>query len=683
MNRFFKVATTMALVAFGHYQVANAAINLGNETPISESASGANFPELAAFNGVLHAAWVQYPAGATGGEIFYARSVDNGVSWSTPVNLSETPGTIDDRPQVTAGPNGVVVGWNTNNDTGVILIRRSTDAGVSFSATQQLADSGADSYSRITHLYTDSGGRVHLAYFDNGYTTPRLIAGHIRHRMSCDGGQTWGTDTAVTDQRIHGDVDNEEPRLAETGGQVYVVYRSTRYGTPQGGWAPYTVEMTRGSISGCAVTWRYPAQRLAGGLPFSFATAFRPEIVLDTGGVAHLTWWDKTAGANVRYRKGAPTQSGFGDTQVISSFGVDHLEPGGLSSTPALAAGGLQVPPAFISNGSRAFIAYQRNSQSQAGNEVGPIYVRESNDNGNTWGPETEVATGNTASTPRLTFVGTNAVVIWGDSRLGTRIYARSLTSGGAVNPNADSDNDGIPDGVEVTEGRNPAVKDNDIFGNARLFVMQQYRDFLGREGDASGVAFNASQITSGATTRTQMTSAFFSSTEFQSTVSPITRLYLGTYRRVPDTSGLLFWIGEYRKRPDGSKLQEIATAFATAPEFVNAYGNLDNTAFVNRLYELILGRGADDAGRNFWVSQLNQGVTRGVMLANFTESAEYQQVVNAEVFVISIYVGMLRRAPDQAGYDFWRNSIRAGASGDGLINAFLTSGEYRSRFLP
>lgn len=682
MSSLRKVLASLFGLAFFLSAPSSDAGTFGAEVPISDASSGANFPELATFGGVLHATWVQYPAGATGGEILYSRSTDRGNTWSPPINLTNTPGSIEDRPQVTAGPNGVVVGWNTNNDTGAVIVRRSGDGGVSFGPATQLADSGADSYSRITDLFTDSAGRIHLLYFDNGYVTPRLVAGQIRHRMSCDGGQTWGADTAVTSQTVDGDVDNEEPRMAEAGGRVYVVFRNTRHGNPQGGWAPYSIAMTRGSINGCAVSWVYPSQRVAGGLPLSFGTAFRPELVADGQGNLHLGWWDKTAGANVRYRKAAPGQ-GFGPVQVISSFGVDHPEPGGLTSTSSAAAGGLQVPPAIATNGARAFIAYQRNSQGAGTNEFGPIYLRESTNNGDSWGAEQEIATGNAASTPRLVMLGEDAAVVWGDSRVGTRIYFRLYSNQAPVDLTRDTDNDGIPDGIETQEGRNPNAKDNDIFGNARLFVMQQYRDFLGREGDAAGISANASQISSGAQSRTQMTRGFFDSQEFQTSVSPITRLYLGTYRRVPDTGGLLFWIGEYRKRPDGAKLQEIATAFATAPEFVSAYGNLDNTAFVNRLYELILERPADAAGVNFWVTQLNSGVTRGVMLSNFTESDEYKAKTSAEVFVISIYVGMLRRAPDQGGYDFWRNSIRAGTSGDGLINAFLTSGEYRARFLP
>ena len=69
-------------------------------------------------------------------------------------------------------------------------------------------------------------------------------------------------------------------------------------------------------------------------------------------------------------------------------------------------------------------------------------------------------------------------------------------------------------------------------------------------------------------------------------------------------------------------------------------------------------------------------------MLAAFTESAEYRTRTSSSVYVISIYVGMLRRAPDQAGFDFWNGRLGAGVSGLELINGFLGSTEYRGRFL-
>jgi hypothetical protein len=47
------------------------------------------------------------------------------------------------------------------------------------------------------------------------------------------------------------------------------------------------------------------------------------------------------------------------------------------------------------------------------------------------------------------------------------------------------------------------------------------------------------------------------------------------------------------------------------------------------------------------------------------------------------MYFGMLRRTPEQQGFDFWVGYRNAGNSGLALIDAFLGSQEYRNRFLP
>ncbi len=47
------------------------------------------------------------------------------------------------------------------------------------------------------------------------------------------------------------------------------------------------------------------------------------------------------------------------------------------------------------------------------------------------------------------------------------------------------------------------------------------------------------------------------------------------------------------------------------------------------------------------------------------------------------MYVGMLRRAPEDAGLAFWVNYMDAGNSGQALISGFLNAPEYHNRFLP
>ena len=243
-----------------------------------------------------------------------------------------------------------------------------------------------------------------------------------------------------------------------------------------------------------------------------------------------------------------------------------------------------------------------------------------------------------------------------------------------------DDDNDGVPNCVELQEGLNPAVKDNNVLGNSRFFVMQQYRDFLNREGDSAGIAYWTSVINQAIFTRAQTVDYFFSSNEFQTTVSPVVRLYFAYFLRIPDYAGLQFWINYVRA---GHGLNEVSDSFATSPEFISTYGSLSNSQFVSLLYNNVLGRAADSAGLAFWTDQLDRGaMTRGQVMMGFSESAEFIASSRNRVYVTMIYVGMLRRAPDQGGFDYWVNYIGSG-NRLLLIDGFISSPEYRGRFMP
>jgi ELWxxDGT repeat protein len=247
--------------------------------------------------------------------------------------------------------------------------------------------------------------------------------------------------------------------------------------------------------------------------------------------------------------------------------------------------------------------------------------------------------------------------------------------------PEADTDGDGIPNAVEVQEGLLASQKDNDVFNNARLFVMQQYRDFLGREGDASGVAYYQSRIANGSMLRPQVVEAFFGSPEFQSGLPQVTRLYFSFFNRIPDFAGLMFQVGRYRA---GDPLHVIAQNFSGSPEFTNAYGALTNEQYVDLVYQNVLGRPADSAGRQYYLERLNDGrLTRGQVMVGFSESPEFQQLVGDEVYVIAVYVGMLRRVPEASGLAFYVQQMENGLARNAIIWGFIGASEYHARFLP
>jgi Ca2+-binding RTX toxin-like protein len=102
-------------------------------------------------------------------------------------------------------------------------------------------------------------------------------------------------------------------------------------------------------------------------------------------------------------------------------------------------------------------------------------------------------------------------------------------------------------------------------------------------------------------------------------------RLYQASFDRTPDASGLAFWI----ERLDSGKtnLQAMADSFIHSAEFVKLYGTeatVDNTRYVELLYENTLGRLPDSAGEAYWIDRLDHGsADRNDVLALFSESAE------------------------------------------------------------
>jgi hypothetical protein len=107
-------------------------------------------------------------------------------------------------------------------------------------------------------------------------------------------------------------------------------------------------------------------------------------------------------------------------------------------------------------------------------------------------------------------------------------------------------------------------------------------------------------------------------------------RLYAAAFDRVPDSAGLGYWIG---MMDSGLGLKEAAAAFAGSAEFASLYGaNASDAGFVELLYDNVLHRAAEGAGRQFWIDALSiHGVARAEVLAHFSESGENQaQVIGA-----------------------------------------------------
>lgn len=158
-------------------------------------------------------------------------------------------------------------------------------------------------------------------------------------------------------------------------------------------------------------------------------------------------------------------------------------------------------------------------------------------------------------------------------------------------------------------------------------FVDQVYRNVLDRSPDSGGRNYWIERLGAGIT-RGEMMIGFSESQEFIDSSAPdlfdydangpVARLYRAYFLRRPDAAGLAYW------NDQDIPLVSISEAFAASDEFADLYGTLSNQAFVEQIYNNVMGREPDEGGRRYWTSVLYGGMRRGSVMLNFSESPEY-----------------------------------------------------------
>lgn len=139
-----------------------------------------------------------------------------------------------------------------------------------------------------------------------------------------------------------------------------------------------------------------------------------------------------------------------------------------------------------------------------------------------------------------------------------------------------------------------------------------------------------------------------------------VLRLYGATLGRIPDANGFLGWMSALKT--DSFDIERVAGAFVNSQEFQNTYGALDNGQFVDLLYQNVLGRAADAAGRAAWVANLEGGDSRASVVLGFSNSGEYRARTD------SVLDSFMREAKVE-----WNDVIEGGA-GDDQMNGGIGS---------
>ncbi len=237
---------------------------------------------------------------------------------------------------------------------------------------------------------------------------------------------------------------------------------------------------------------------------------------------------------------------------------------------------------------------------------------------------------------------------------------------------------------LNVTATFNSSSGGGGVLTDPTRFVAQQYRDLFNRSPDAVSLNYWAGQLKTGVISQAQLIESFMAQADFKDRYGPLVRLYTAYFRRIPDYGGLMYWYGELypANGGNGRLFNHVSDSFAQSAEFVGTYGNLNNLQFVELVYQNVLGRTAEPAGRDYWVGRLNAGLIRGEMMIGFSESAENVSINSHANSITMAYAGMLRRAPTTAEQAQWLADLKAGrATAVSLIGVLLNSAEYARRF--
>ena len=266
------------------------------------------------------------------------------------------------------------------------------------------------------------------------------------------------------------------------------------------------------------------------------------------------------------------------------------------------------------------------------------------------------------------------------------------------------------------------------VIDDATIFTGQHYHDFLNRQSDPTGLAFWANQIIACGgdaacvdRKRTDVSTAFFLSIEFQTTGYYVFRIYKGSFTDTPARPrgmpryreflrdqqevgrGVVVNQGSWQTQLDANRL-EFARRWVQRPDFLAEFPlSMSADAYVNKL-AANLGVTLTPSEFNIAVESYAQTVEgRAATLRNVVElNSVYNRQFNA-AFVLSQYIGYLRRNPndtpdtDYSGFDFWLAKMDSfSLPGENvrdeavalarvrraeMVRAFILSSEYRGRF--
>ena len=139
------------------------------ENRITFSSNDQRFPETIIHNNIIHLTWVS--ANGNDKNIFYAKSYDNGITFSVPIQINYNHNNIiaynQSGPKIEAYHNNIFITF-TDNRSGYTDIYLSTSSDEGDTWEQEILISDTPHTNMYQDIDVDDNGKLHLVYFNFG-----------------------------------------------------------------------------------------------------------------------------------------------------------------------------------------------------------------------------------------------------------------------------------------------------------------------------------------------------------------------------------------------------------------------------------------------------------------------------------------------------------------------------------
>jgi N,N-dimethylformamidase beta subunit-like, C-terminal len=278
----------------------NRTINLSNNT------GGSLDPRMAISGSNVFVVWEHTPG--NNGEIYFARSTNNGANFSKSVNIGNNSG-FNGLPEISTAKNNVYVIWHDVSNG--LIFRQSTDNGTTFEKAVTLSK---NILSFNPHIVTDPGANNLYVVWLTPSSTNQSAKFNINFRRSIDNGVTF--EQALTLSRR--DILSYDPHIATSSGinNVYVIWHNgslVRY-VPKEQVLVSDVMYIRSTDNGATFGNTTNLSNYSG-------WANNPQIAVSQGNEVYVVWQNNPQGKNgeIVLRRSIDNGATFQNAVILSN----------------------------------------------------------------------------------------------------------------------------------------------------------------------------------------------------------------------------------------------------------------------------------------------------------------------------------------------------------------------------